>query len=151
MSKRGWTRIVAFGLLALLLVPAVGVAFGWFDRDSTQGTTALLNGPSGVLPSGTATISGTLAAVGGPASSPTPIAGLITVANVEQEGGGWLGFPVTVGPNGAFFVDVAPGLYQVIGQSPGFAGGRGRCRAERTPVLVSDGDVVVVNVFCQMK
>jgi len=152
MSRRGWAKIVAVGVLVLLVIPVVGLsASGWFQHNSANGPTALLTGPPRPSSSRTATISGTLSLAGSAFGGPTPISGQVTIADVEQIGDWWLGVPVAVGADGRFTVEVPPGLYQVGGESPMYQGGKGSCRPARTPVRVSDGNAVVVNVFCEMK
>jgi hypothetical protein len=85
------------------------------------------------------TITGHFYRVGGPPPGlPSPLPGTIYVSG---------GSSVPAGSDGSFSVAVSPGTYTLSGRSP--AMGDGLCHARR-PVTVRAGDVVKVDVICDI-
>jgi len=98
------------------------------------------NGPPGP----TGTVIGSLQAVGGPPGArPEPLSGDVTLQN--RSGAKAV---ITVGASGRFSVPASTGTYTVSGQSPGYDGGHGECRAS-APITVSRGATSRVKVDCQ--
>jgi hypothetical protein len=102
------------------------------------------------------TISGHLFGVGGPPHSPRPWPGTVRVRSAvftpSRSDALFLG-EVSVGSDGSYSISVPPGSYTVVGTSPLYEAGRVACRpAPQPPVItVKQGDVVVVDVLCQMR
>jgi hypothetical protein len=114
---------------------------------------ALLNLSSEAGLSEQGVITGTLALVGGPNNTRTPVSGEMSVMNIDQTGP--IVFNVDVGPDGSFSTVVAPGTYQVVGISPQYSinNGQGTCAptSAHGTVTVAAGEHVNVDVECQMK
>lgn len=121
-------------------------------RWSVQGARLTITKPGiGILtyaPYGSsATITGRLLAVGGPASVPArPLNGTVTVTQV----GGRATHTITVGSDGKYTVHVAPGRYHVQGHSPLYQDGKYPCNALK-PADAAAATTTMADVYCQEK
>jgi hypothetical protein len=86
-------------------------------------------------------ISGRLLMVGGPANAEYPASGSVSVEGTD--------LTVSVGPDGRYSIRVPPGRYLLIGQSPLYGSGEGRCEAAK-PVMIATGEEAFTDVLCQM-
>ncbi len=100
-------------------------------------------------------ISGHLFGVGGPPHPPLPWPGTVVVRQFHPA----LFLPsktdfiktVAVGSDGSFSVSVPPGTYLVGGTSPLYEAGHAECHSSQSQVTVKRGDVVNVDVLCDMR
>jgi hypothetical protein len=76
-------------------------------------------------------ISGRLLMVGGPANTTYPASGSVSVEGTDLS--------VSVDPDGRYSIPVPPGRYLLIGQSPLYGSGEGRCEAPK-PVVIATGE-----------
>jgi hypothetical protein len=86
-------------------------------------------------------IFGRLLMVGGPANAEYPASGSVSVEGTD--------LTVSVRPDGEYSIRVPPGHYLLIGQSPLYGSGEGRCEAPK-PVLIATGEEASTDVLCQM-
>jgi hypothetical protein len=97
-----------------------------------------------------ATLSGTLAWVGGPApGSPVPHPGTIHVVNADDS----VDQTAQADANGAWEIYRPPGTYRVRATSPGYLSTRGAfdgCSAARDRVTVLANETLTVNVYCSL-
>ena len=98
-----------------------------------------------------ATLTGTLAWVGGPApGSPVPHPGMIHVVNDDDS----VDQTVQADDSGAWEIYLPPGTYSVRATSPGYGSTRGSfdgCSATRDGVTVRADETLSVSVYCQLR
>jgi len=87
-------------------------------------------------------ISGHLLMVGGPANVEYPASGSVSVEGTD--------LAVPVGPDGRYSIRVPPGRYLLIGESPSYGSGEGRCEAPK-PIEIAAGEGASTDVLCHMK
>jgi len=159
--RSGWTAgqsaVVAACLVALVLggfaLSAMTRArsnlpvFPWTHPSPTpQASPSASSGTTSPGPSASSlgTVTGYLYVVGGLSpGQPSPVRGTVTLTDLTL-----MGPTVSVGPGGAFSIDVAPGQYLLRGGSPSYGGGKLACQA-KAPVRVKAGETVITDVFCQ--
>ena len=101
-------------------------------------------GPSAAMSVGT--VSGALAAVGGPAPGSTHVlSGSVRITNTRSHSSHVL----SVRADGRYAVAVLPGTYLVVGKSPSFNGGTAFNCAALRPVVVIAGRTTTASVYCE--
>jgi hypothetical protein len=93
----------------------------------------------------TATLTGLLLAVGGPApGSPRPISGSVDIAGPATK-------QLAVGPDGKYTAVLPAGVYMVTGGSPQYGSGTGGCQTQANTVSLAAGHAVTADVYCSEK
>jgi len=94
--------------------------------------------------SGSGTLSGHLYVVGGPApGTPRAVEGTVVATGPGGR------HTATVGADGSFTMQLAPGTYTVTGTSPQYGEGKSPCPANGT-VAVVQSEVRTADAYCQM-
>ncbi|MCR6492567.1 hypothetical protein [Cellulomonas sp. P24] len=94
--------------------------------------------------SGHGTLSGHLYVVGGPApGTPRAVDGTVVATGPDGR------HTATVGADGSYTMELAPGTYTVTGTSPQYGDGKSPCPANGT-VAVVQSEVRTADAYCQM-
>lgn len=94
-------------------------------------------------PSGHGTLSGHLYMVGGPApGTPRAVEGTVVATGPDGR------HTATVGADGSYTMQLAPGTYTVTGTSPQYGEGKSPCPANGT-VAVVQSEVRTADAYCQ--
>lgn len=111
---------------------AILLALALLLAGCTSGPPAAPTAPTTVA--ATATITGLLEAVGGPAGNASrPLSGDVTAE------GGDHSYSVSVGAGGRYSITVPPGTYTMVGSSSQYQDGADDCLAANVVSVVSDG------------